>query len=78
MPDSDYLLYRDIAGSAAQMVMLVKCPACGADLTGEDGEPVTGQTRNAHIASHDPEDFGLSPLEDVCDQSPVRGGVHGD
>lgn len=41
------------------VIRLVECPACGADL-----RPDTpyAQTVPPHIESHDPEDFGLSPL----------------
>lgn len=49
---------QDTAGGRL-LLRLVECPACGADLTVDwrgDG------TVPDHVASHDPEDFGLAPL----------------
>lgn len=39
-------------------VSLIKCPSCGRDLGGP------GQKASAHLhADHEPEDFGLTPME---------------
>jgi len=45
--------------SGRVIIRLIECPACGEDLSG-----ATGQFRSAHIAGHNPEDFGLPPLRD--------------
>ena len=46
----------------ATRVGLIRCPACGTDLTDENGRRIAGQHVTQHIAGHDPEDFGLTPL----------------
>jgi hypothetical protein len=37
-------------------VSLTNCPACGMGLSG------SGRWKRTHLASHDPEDFGLTPI----------------
>lgn len=40
-------------------VRLTHCPACGREL------PRTSESKVLHLATHDPEDFGLSPIGEV-------------
>ncbi|GGL57518.1 hypothetical protein [Halocalculus aciditolerans] len=58
--------------SGHHRVVLTACPArdCGVDLSG-------ATKASAHIATHDPEDFGLSPLRDdlVDDVEPSPDAV---
>jgi len=63
---SDYLDTWSVG--TATRVGLIRCPACGADLTDEDGRRVEGQHVTQHIADHDPTDFGLSPLRGDADE----------
>lgn len=35
-------------------VVMLRCPVCGADLF--------GRKTSTHVATHEPEEFGLSPL----------------
>jgi hypothetical protein len=49
-------------------VRLVRCPACGRDLS---QLPVRTST---HIAAHVPEDFGLTPLGEIDPQYLPAGG----
>lgn len=66
---------------------IVRCPAFrkpeeSGGLAGCDHEfrlhGLVGQRRSAHIEKHDPEDFGLTPLEDDEKGRRVRTPVGGD
>jgi hypothetical protein len=46
--------YTETHGTKDRKVDLIRCPACEVDLR--------GKRASFHIASHDPEDFGLAPL----------------
>lgn len=59
---SEYLVNHAVTtqSRASEKLRLVKCPACHADLQ-------TGlHSVSEHIARHDPEDFGLSPLGEIA------------
>lgn len=53
-------------------VHLEICPACGYDFDRDE-------FRHPHIADHDPEDFGLSPIGETPDDvlQPLFGGEAG-
>lgn len=59
-PRSRYIIRRQRGDSPRWTVRLIRCPICEKEL----GDPTTpGRTPvSGHIASHDPEDFGLSPM----------------
>jgi len=43
-----------------EVLILTECPACGYDFS-------PNESRDLHIADHDPEDFGLTPLGETSD-----------
>lgn len=66
---------------------IVRCPALRApgETTGEHGcnyefvfDGMVGQRRAAHFGDHDPEDFGLSPLQEDDENREVTVPVGGD
>lgn len=56
-------------GKGRVLISLVSCPACGHPFA-------PNEDRDEHIAAHDPEDFGLSPLGETPESAlaPLFGG----